>query len=64
VSYYLNTVAATVTLGASHTTHFITDCPKRKKIDSYNKYDYTYWNDYNKGDNNKKNHFGDNRKKF
>jgi hypothetical protein len=25
----------------SDTTHFITDCPKRKKFDSSNKYDYT-----------------------
>jgi hypothetical protein len=23
------------------TTHFIADCPKRKKLDSSNKYDYT-----------------------
>jgi hypothetical protein len=23
------------------TTHFITDCPKRKKLDSSNKYDYS-----------------------
>jgi hypothetical protein len=23
----------------SDTTHFITDCPKRKKLDSFNKYD-------------------------
>jgi hypothetical protein len=39
------------------TTHFITDCPKRKKLDSSsNKYDYTKWNDYNKGDD-KKYHF-------
>jgi hypothetical protein len=36
------------------TTHFITDCPKRKKLDSFsNKYDYTKWNDYNKGDDKK-----------
>jgi hypothetical protein len=41
------------------TTHFITDCPKRKKLDSSNKYDYTNPNDYNKGDNKKKNRFGD-----
>jgi hypothetical protein len=45
------------------TTHFITDCPKRKKLDSSNNYDYTNQNDYNKGDNNKKNHFRDNKKK-
>jgi hypothetical protein len=58
------------------TTHFITDCPKRKKLNSSNKYDYTNWNDYSKGNNkkkirfrdnnNKKNRFGDNnnKKKF
>jgi hypothetical protein len=45
------------------TTHFITDCPKRKKLDSSsNKYDYTKRNDYNKGDN-KKYRSGD-KKKF
>jgi hypothetical protein len=37
------------------TTHFITDCPKRRKLDSSNKYDYTNRNDYSKGDNKKKN---------
>jgi hypothetical protein len=38
------------------TTHFIADCPKRKKLDSSNKYDYANRNDYsNKGDNKKKN---------
>jgi hypothetical protein len=58
----------------SDTTHFIPDCPKRKKFDSSNKYDYANRNDYNnKGDNKKKgcfrdnnkkkNHFGDNNKK-
>jgi hypothetical protein len=47
----------------SDTTHFIADYPKRKKLNSSNKYDYTKWNDYNKGDNNKKNHFKDNNKK-
>jgi hypothetical protein len=42
------------------TTHFIADCPKRKKFDSY-KYDYTNRNNSsNKGDNKKKNCFGDN----
>jgi hypothetical protein len=31
-------------------THFITECPKRKKLDSSsNKYDYTKRNDYSKG---------------
>jgi hypothetical protein len=40
------------------TTHFITDCPKRKKLDSSsNKYDYS------KGDNKKKYRFGDKNKK-
>jgi hypothetical protein len=45
------------------TTHFIVDCPKQKKIDSSNKYDYTNRNDYNKGDNKKKDCFGDKKKK-
>jgi hypothetical protein len=35
------------------TTHFITDCSKRKKLDSSNKYDYTKRNDYGKGDDKK-----------
>jgi hypothetical protein len=35
-------------------THFITDCPKRKKLDPTNKYDYIKQNDYNKGGNKKK----------
>jgi hypothetical protein len=26
------------------TTHFIADCPKRKKLDSSNKYNYNYYN--------------------
>jgi hypothetical protein len=39
------------------TTHFIADCPKRKKFDS-TKYDYTNRNDSsNKGDNNKNKKF-------
>jgi hypothetical protein len=46
------------------TTHFITDCPKRKKLDSSsNKYDYTKRNDYNKGDDKKKYRFEDKKKK-
>jgi hypothetical protein len=46
------------------TTHFIIDYPKRKKFDSSsNKYDYTKQNDYSKGDNKKKYHFGDKKKK-
>jgi hypothetical protein len=35
----------------SDTTHFIADCPKRKKLDSSNKYDYNNRNNYSKGDN-------------
>jgi hypothetical protein len=47
------------------TTHFITDCPKRKKFDSSNKYDYINQNDSsNKGDHKKNNHFGDKKKKL
>jgi hypothetical protein len=46
------------------TTHFITDCPKRKKLNSSsNKYDYTKQNDYNKGGDKKKYRFGDKKKK-
>jgi hypothetical protein len=45
------------------TTHFIADCPKQKKIDSSNKYDYIKWNDYSKGDDKKKHRFRDNKKK-
>jgi hypothetical protein len=45
-------------------THFIADCPKRKKLNSFNKYGYTNRKDSsNKGDNKKKYHFGDNNKK-
>jgi hypothetical protein len=46
------------------TTHFIVDCPKRKKLDSSaNKYDYTKRNDYIKGDNKKKYRSRDKKKK-
>jgi hypothetical protein len=46
------------------TTHFITDCPKRKKLDSSsNKYDYTKRNDNSKGNDKKKYRFGDKKKK-
>jgi hypothetical protein len=46
------------------TTHFIIDCPKRKKLYSSNQYDYTNWNDSsNKGDNKKKYCFRDKTKK-
>jgi hypothetical protein len=47
------------------TTHFIVDCPKRKKLDSSsNKYDYTKQNDYSKGDDKKKYRSRDKKKKF
>jgi hypothetical protein len=46
------------------TTHFITDCLKRKKFDSSsNKYDYNKWNDYSKGNDKKKYYFRDKKKK-
>jgi hypothetical protein len=46
------------------TTHFIANCPKRKKLDtSSNKYDCTKWNDYNKGDDKKKYRSRDKKKK-
>jgi hypothetical protein len=48
----------------SDTTHFIADCPKRKKFDSSNKYDYNNWNDSsNKGEGKKKYRFRDKKKK-
>jgi hypothetical protein len=48
------------------TTHFITDCPKRKNLDSSStKYNYNNRNDSSdKGDGKKKYRFGDNKKKF
>jgi hypothetical protein len=46
------------------TTHFITDCLKRKTFDSSNKYNYNNWNDSsNKGEGKKKYRFGDKKKK-
>jgi hypothetical protein len=46
------------------TTHFIVDCPKRMKLNSSNKYNYTNRNDSNnKGDDKKGYHFGDKKKK-
>jgi hypothetical protein len=45
------------------TTHFIADCPKRKKLDSSNKYDYTKQNDYSKSNDKKKYRSGDKKKK-
>jgi hypothetical protein len=47
----------------SDTTHFIANCPKRKKLDSSNKYDYTKQNDYSKIDDKKKHRFRDKKKK-
>jgi hypothetical protein len=47
------------------TTHFITDCPKRMKLDSSNKYNYNNWNDSSdKSEGKKKYRFGDKKKKF
>jgi hypothetical protein len=46
------------------TTHFITDCPKRKKFDSSNKYNYNNRNDSrDKGQGKKKYRFRDKKKK-
>jgi serine/threonine protein phosphatase PrpC len=48
-------------------THFIVDCPKRKKLDSSNMYNYNNnnWNDSsNKGDDKMKYRFRDKKKKF
>jgi hypothetical protein len=46
------------------TTQFIADCPKRKKFDSSNKYNYNNQNDSSdKNEGKKKYHFGDNKKK-
>jgi hypothetical protein len=46
------------------TTHFIADCPKRKKFDSSNKYNYNNRNDSSdKGDDKKKSHSRDKKKK-
>jgi hypothetical protein len=46
-----------------NTTHFITNYPKQKKIDSSNKYDCIKRNDYSKDDDKKKYNFGDKKKK-
>jgi hypothetical protein len=46
------------------TTHFITNCPKRKKFDSSNKYNYNNQNDSSdKGEGKKKYRFRDKKKK-
>jgi hypothetical protein len=45
------------------TTHFIADYPKRKKLDSSNKYDYTKRNGYNNDDDKKKYRFKEKKKK-
>jgi hypothetical protein len=45
-------------------THFIADCPKRKKFDSSNKYNYNNQNDSSdKGEDKKKYRFRDKKKK-
>jgi hypothetical protein len=46
-----------------NTTHFIIDCPKRKKLDSSNKYDYIKQNDYGKVGDKKKHRFRHKKKK-
>jgi hypothetical protein len=46
------------------TTHFIADCPKRKKFDSSNKYNYNNRNDSSDKDEGKKYRFRDKKKKF
>jgi hypothetical protein len=46
------------------TTHIIIDCPKRNKFDSSNKYNYINQNEFsNKGNDTKKYHFRDKKKK-
>jgi hypothetical protein len=45
------------------TTHFIADCPKWKKFDSSNKYNYNNWNDSSDKGEGKKYHFRDKKKK-
>jgi hypothetical protein len=50
-----------------NTTHFIADCPKRKELESSNKYNNNNNNQNdssNKGDDKKKYHFRDKKKKF
>jgi hypothetical protein len=48
----------------SNTTHFIANCPKQKKFDSSNKYNYNNRNDSSdKGEDKKKYSFGDKKKK-
>jgi hypothetical protein len=51
-------------LKCGNTTHFIADCPKRKKFEFSNKYNYNNQNDSSeKGEGKKKYHFGDKKKK-
>jgi hypothetical protein len=46
------------------TTHFISDCPKRKKLNSSNEYNYNNWNDSrDKGEGKNKYRFEDKKKK-
>jgi hypothetical protein len=52
-------------LECGDTTHFIADCPKRKKFDSSNKYNYNNQNDSSdKGESKKKYLFRDKKKKL
>jgi hypothetical protein len=49
----------------SDITHFIVGCPKRKKFDTSNKYNYNNRNDTSdKGEGQKKYYFRDKKKKF
>jgi hypothetical protein len=45
------------------TTHFIADCPKRKKFDSSNKYNYNNRSDSSDKGEGKKYYFRDKKKK-
>jgi hypothetical protein len=45
------------------TTHFIADCPNRKKLDSSNKYNYNNRNDSSDNGKGKKYCFGDKKRK-
>jgi hypothetical protein len=45
------------------TINFITEHPKRKNLDSSNKYNYIKRNDYSKGNDKRRHHFGYKKKK-
>jgi hypothetical protein len=55
---HLGTASSVVTPPTSSSS-----TPKRKKLNTSNKYDYTKWNDYSKSDDKKKYHFRDKKKK-